>query len=148
MPRAREVFFLIGKGGAVLWSDASDSPSALPDSRARWEAIWERRAELEELSHSHPNGPLAFSQEDETTMSALESALGCALRFSVVAPAGVIVREGARTFTLDDEPWWADLLRRASGMEARAAASAAGARDVQPSTAAPADSEAPPNQEE
>ena len=29
-----------GKGGAVLWADASDSPAALPDSRSRWEAIW------------------------------------------------------------------------------------------------------------
>lgn len=74
---AREVFFLIGRGGALIWSDASTSPSALPDSRRRWEAIWENRAELEELAHSHPNGPLAFSSEDETTMQALEGALGC-----------------------------------------------------------------------
>lgn len=115
---AREVFLLIGRGGALLFGDASTSPSALPDSRRRWEAIWQHRAELEELAHSHPQGPLAFSSEDETTMKALESALGRALCFSVVSPEGMIRRErGATTrVAADDEPWWAALLRLASGM--------------------------------
>lgn len=119
--RSREVFFLIGRGGALLWSDASDSPSALPDSRQRWEAIWDNRAELEELAHSHPYGPLAFSSEDETTMKALESALGRELCFSVVSPDGMIRREdGATTrITNEDEPWWTALLRLASGMQPR-----------------------------
>lgn len=115
---AREVFFLIGRGGALLWSDASDSPAALPDSRARWQAIWAHRAELEELAHSHPAGPLAFSQEDETTMAALESALGKQLRFSVVAPSGMLVRADGADTRLGREPWWASLLRLASGMGA------------------------------
>ena len=43
MSDKREVFFIIGRGGAVMWSDASDSPTAMPDSRTRWEAIWSRR---------------------------------------------------------------------------------------------------------
>ena len=47
----REVCFLIGKGGAILWADASNSPAALPDSRARWEAIWTHRDELEVIAH-------------------------------------------------------------------------------------------------
>ena len=113
----REVCFLIGRGGAVLWADASTSPSAMPDSRERWQAIWDRREELEEIAHSHPHGPAAFSAEDETTMAALLDALDRPLRFSVVAPAAVIVRDGDRTFTLDDEPWWARLIRLASGMK-------------------------------
>ena len=45
----REVFFLIGHGDAILWSDASSSPVALPDSRARWEAIWRHREALSEI---------------------------------------------------------------------------------------------------
>lgn len=116
---AREVFFLIGRGGGLLYCDASDSPSALPDSRRRWEAIWESRAELDELAHSHPHGPLAFSSEDESTMKALESALGKELCFSVVTPTGMIRREGGATSRVqrDDEPWWTALLRLASGME-------------------------------
>ncbi len=114
---AREVCFLIGEGGAILWADASDSPMALPDSRARWEAIWSRRAQLVEIAHSHPHGPAAFSREDQTTMEALDSALGRAVRFSVVAPRVTIAREGERTVEVIPEPWWAALLRLASGMK-------------------------------
>ena len=116
---ASEVFFLIGRNGALLFCDVSTSPSALPDSRRRWEAIWEHRAELEELCHSHPHGPLAFSGEDETTMIALTSALGKELAFSVVAPTGMIRRMGVKVARIEreDEPWWAALLRAASGME-------------------------------
>ena len=119
---SREVFFIVGKGGAVLWCDASDSPVAIPDSRARWEAIWRLRDELEELAHSHPVGPRAFSHEDETTMEALVSALGKRVRFSVVAPDGMILRgqSGAdERVEAQDEPWWAALLRLASGMSGR-----------------------------
>ena len=108
--------FLIGRGGAILWSDASPSPIALPDSRARWEAIWQSRTELEEIAHSHPVGPMAFSSEDETTMEALVSALGRPIRFSVVAPAGMIARQEGRDERVREEPWWAALLRLASGM--------------------------------
>ena len=80
--------------------------------------IWDHREHLEELSHSHPNGPLAFSKEDETTMQALETALGKELRFSVVAPAGVIAKQGNEVTPVDPEPWWANLMRLASGMSA------------------------------
>ena len=110
--------FLIGRGGAVLWADLSSSPVALPDSRARWEAIWRLREELEEIAHSHPVGPLAFSHEDDTTMEALDQALGRRLRFSVVAPRGMVARtaDGERML-VDDEPFWAELLRSVSRME-------------------------------
>ena len=112
----REVCFLIGRGGAVLWCDASSSALALPDSRARWEAIWRHRDELEEISHSHPSGPRCFSSEDETTMQALASALGRSVRFSVVAPGGVVARIDGRDEPVAPEPWWAGLMRLASGM--------------------------------
>ena len=117
----REVCLLIGRGNAVLWSDASASPVALPDSRTRWEAIWQHRHELEEIAHSHPIGPLAFSSEDESTMKALCGALGRALRFVVVAPRGSVARAGSdgadQILPLRDEPWWTGLLRLASGMQ-------------------------------
>jgi hypothetical protein len=112
----REVCLLIGRGGEVLWSDESDSPFLLPDSRARWEAIWNLRGELEEVAHSHPEGPLGFSAEDETTMAALTSALGRPLRFSVVAPGGVVARVDGRDLLLSEEPGGAEPLRRVSGM--------------------------------
>lgn len=112
----REVCFLIGEGDVVLWSDASDSPLALPDSRARWEAIWSRRDVLVEITHSHPVGPLGFSEEDRTTMQALRSALGRPLRFSVVAPDGMVADAGEGELRVEVEPWWALLLRLSSGM--------------------------------
>lgn len=132
----REVCFLIGKGGAILWADASDSPASLPDSRVRWEAIWSNREHIEVIAHSHPVGPAAFSAEDNSTMEALDSALGKVMRYMVVAPrvtiarvgvagprsdaeggAESIAREGAtKTEHVVPEPWWAALLRLASGM--------------------------------
>ncbi len=113
----REVCFLVGEGGEVLWSDAGQSPLALDDSRARWDAIWGLRERLVEIAHSHPLGPLAFSQEDETTMAALTAALGRAPRFSVVSPRGMIARVDGADVKIENEPAWADRLRRESGME-------------------------------
>jgi hypothetical protein len=115
----REVCFLIGAGHQVLWSDAGQSPVALPDSRARWEAIWQLRGSLVEIAHSHPVGPLAFSSEDETTMAALVAALGRAPRFSVVAPSGMLARSDGQDRIVTDEPPWAGSLRRESGMKER-----------------------------
>lgn len=123
-----EVCFLIGRGGAVLWADGWHSPVRIPDSRARWDAIWQHRAELEVIAHSHPVGPLGFSAEDERTMEALRQALGALTpAFAVVAPRGTVLRGAdGKEFHLSpgqppepsDEPWWAALLRAASGMHA------------------------------
>ena len=111
-----EVCMLIGHDGEVLWCDESNSPARMPDSRSRWQAIWRLRDVLEEVAHSHPDGPLGFSTEDESTMSALTSALGKPLRFSVVAPEGMVSRQGDRDVLVVDEPWWAEALRSASGI--------------------------------
>jgi hypothetical protein len=111
----REVCFLIGEHEQLLWSDVG-SVAALPDSPARWQAIWQLRDQLVEIAHSHPLGPLAFSAEDETTMAALTAALGRALRFSVVAPSGMVARVDGCDVRVADEPKWADDLRRQSRM--------------------------------
>ena len=117
MTALREVCLLISKSGAILWSDVGPSAAALPDSRERWEAIWKYRQELAEVAHSHPIGPRGFSLEDETTIAALDAALGRALRFSVLAPDGLVVRDEGKVFLWDERPWWAGLLQRASGMD-------------------------------
>ncbi|MCP3064084.1 Mov34/MPN/PAD-1 family protein [Myxococcus sp. K38C18041901] len=112
-----EVCLLIGQDEEVLWCEASESPVLLPDSRARWEAIWYWREELVEVAHSHPEGPLGFSEEDETTMTALTEALGRAPRFSVVAPGGMVARVEGRDVWVSEEPWWTGPLREISGMQ-------------------------------
>ncbi len=118
----REVCFLIGEGDVVLWSDASRSPTALPDSRARWQAIWTRRDRIVEIAHTHPLGGAAFSAEDETTMAALDAALGRRLRYVVVTPTAMIRRapapcdEQPDDAVVEAEPWWTDLIRSASGL--------------------------------
>jgi hypothetical protein len=118
--KAREVCFLIGHDDTVLWSDASDSPVALPDTRERWEAIWSRRDAIVEIAHTHPLGGAAFSIEDETTMVALDSALGRNLTYSVVTPQKMIRRihstEAFTDSTVEAEPWWTALIRVASGV--------------------------------
>lgn len=118
----QEVCFLIGREDVVLWSDAGGSPVALPDSRARWLAIWRfaQSGDLVEIAHSHPRGGAWFSSVDESTMRGLQRALGKQLRFSVITPTTMLVREAGETHSghmlpRSDEPWWADLLRRASG---------------------------------
>jgi hypothetical protein len=113
----REVCLLVGKDGSILWSDASATPLALPDRRERWEAIWSRRDALELIVHSHPFGPRAFSHEDETTMQALDAALGRPLKYAVLAPEGLYVRDSGRDFESDDRLWWTTLLALASGMK-------------------------------
>ena len=80
---AREVCFLIGRRRRDPVGRRVRQPGRrCRDSRARWEAIWELRDELEEIAHWHPVGPSAFSAEDESTMAALDSALGQAVRYS------------------------------------------------------------------
>lgn len=69
------------------------------------------------IAHSHPNGPAAFSAEDLSTMAALDSALGKLVRYIVVAPHVTIARRGDSTDEVIPEPWWAALLRLASGMQ-------------------------------
>lgn len=115
-----EVCFLIGAKDSILWADQSQSPVALPDSRQRWNAIWRHREELIEIAHSHPLGPPTFSGEDRTTMEALDLALGRPLRYSVVSLEGMIRsnEQGGERFERA-EPWWASLLRAASGMNAK-----------------------------
>ncbi len=116
--RKREVCFLLDEDGAILWSDASQSPVALPDSRARWEAIWRVRERLAEIAHTHPVGPASFSTEDETTMDALDAALGRTLIYSVVTPDTMIRRhtKDGPVHRVEHEPWWTPLIRAASGL--------------------------------
>jgi len=112
-----EVCFLLADDGTVLWTDRSTSPMTLPDSRARWQAIWRYRKRLAEIAHSHPNGLLAFSAEDETTMTAIDAALGRPLRYAAVTAEAMVRRHPDGATGLErEEPSWAAALRDASDL--------------------------------
>ena len=113
--RCEYVMFLDGDEN-VLRTEEGASAHAVHDSRSRWEWIWENRERIFEIAHSHPLGPLAFSEEDETTMQAIQSGLGKPLVFSVVAPEGLLRRVGGKDERVADEPSWATTLRTLSGM--------------------------------
>ena len=55
---------------------------------------------------------------DETTMDALDAALGRALVYSVVTPATMIRRQtkDGPVHRVENEPWWTPLIRAASGL--------------------------------
>jgi len=112
----REVCFLIGEGDVLLYADYSESPTALPDAQKRWQEIWDNRHQLIEIAHSHPLGGSNFSQEDETTMAALDLALGKSVCYSVVSPDEMRLRDGNKETIVEQEPWWANLMRVASGI--------------------------------
>lgn len=116
-PRPCEFVMLLDARGEILHTEEGANAHAVRDSRSRWQRIWELRAELFEIAHSHPVGPLAFSAEDETTMEAIESGLGREVVFSVVAPGGMLRRVGGQDVPVSDEPSWASVLRTLSGMD-------------------------------
>jgi hypothetical protein len=113
-----EVCALVSVDGEVLWWDRSGGPAALPDSRSRWEAIWRYRDVLAEIAHTHPGGLLAFSDEDTTTMAAIDEGLGRPLCYAVVTADRMLRRtpDGA-VRVVSDEPAWVAPLRAASGLD-------------------------------
>jgi proteasome lid subunit RPN8/RPN11 len=115
-PEPCEHLFLIDRDGVVIHRERGASAHELRDSRTRWEQIWSHRESIFEIAHSHPEGPLAFSAEDESTMEALTAALGFSLVFSVVAPTGMLRRIDGEDVHVGEEPPWAAELRRLSGM--------------------------------
>jgi hypothetical protein len=109
-----EVCFLVGADETVLWSDRGTA-GALPDSTERWQAIWRHRDELAVIAHTHPGGLLAFSEEDRTTMAAIDDALGRSMRYAVVTDRAVLYRDPDGSVRVAaQEPGWAPLLRAAS----------------------------------
>lgn len=75
----REHAFVIGTAGAILHRHAPPDRTAvsLPDSRDLWLILWDHRAELAGVAHTHPGGGHPSpSREDLTTFAAVEAGLG------------------------------------------------------------------------
>lgn len=92
----------------------SGSASRIPDARERWEIIWRHRCEITEIVHSHPGGFLDFSQEDLTTMQAVEAGTGRLYTWSIVTRTGFLSRKGRRDTHREDVPWWLPFMRALS----------------------------------
>ncbi len=95
------------------------SATGIPDARERWESIWQHRDEITEIAHSHPGRFLDFSQEDLTTMEAVEAGTGKAFTWSVITSDGLLSRKGGKAHQREDSPWWLELMRKLSYGEAR-----------------------------
>ena len=69
----------------IYWHEPADrSISALPDSRILWNHIWDNRNRILGFAHSHPLGIIYPSQEDITTFSAIEIAIGKRLLWPIL----------------------------------------------------------------
>lgn len=82
-----ETRMVFDRDGMVLtWPhDPNRSQTYLPDSHSLWEFLWEHRAELGGVAHTHPwDGPARPSRTDVTTFSAIERGLGVRLRWPIV----------------------------------------------------------------
>lgn len=78
-----EAAVLIAKDGSVIyWHLPPDRRSAgcLTNAQVLWELIWENRANVAGIAHSHPgSGMPGPSAEDLATFSVVERLLGCRL---------------------------------------------------------------------
>lgn len=90
------------------------SQTRIPDERERWEIIWNHRNEITEIVHSHPGEFLNFSQEDLTTMQAVEAGTGKSFVWSIVTKHGFLSRKDGQDTRREDKPWWLDLMRELS----------------------------------
>jgi hypothetical protein len=90
------------------------SATKIPDSRDRWKVIWQHRHEITEIAHSHPGEFLDFSEEDLTTMQAVEAGTGKALVWSLVTAQGFLSRRDGQQAHREDSPWWLALMRTLS----------------------------------
>jgi proteasome lid subunit RPN8/RPN11 len=95
------------------------SATRVPDSRERWDVIWQYRDEITEIAHSHPGEFLDFSHEDITTMEAVEAGTGRQFTWSIVTKKGFLSRKDNHNIRREEAPWWLRLLRALSYGEAR-----------------------------
>ena len=94
----------------------------IPDDVALWDVLWQNRARLIGVAHTHPgSGTPVPSGTDLTTFAAIERALGRPLTWWVVnaTEAGIVTAFNQRSFTFTVVPTqpWMDELRRRSYVE-------------------------------
>ena len=86
----------------------------IPDERERWEVIWNHRNEITEIAHSHPGDFLDFSQEDLTTMQAIEAGTAKSFVWSIITKHEFLSQKEGQDIQREDKPWWLELIRELS----------------------------------
>lgn len=78
-------------GAPILWHlPPGRTQTSIPDSAALWMTIWDNRAIVGGLAHTHPwNGPAVPSYTDIRTFGAIEKALGKRLVWPIVTLSDV-----------------------------------------------------------
>lgn len=72
-------------GKPLFWPQLQGTGASIPDSRSLWEVIWEKRAVMGGIAHTHPwTGRPAPSGTDLTTFAAIELGLGTRLVWPIV----------------------------------------------------------------
>jgi len=102
-----EVALVFDHDGCTLaWHDPSGRTGiSIPDTKSHWDILWEHRERLGGVAHTHPwNGDAWYSQEDVTTWSANERALGRRLLWPVVTFTDVQVFEWVGPGKFDYKP--------------------------------------------
>ena len=94
----------------------------IPDDVALWDVLWQNRARLVGVAHTHPGGGTpAPSGTDLTTFAAVERALGRSLTWWIInATAGIVLMPDSPRFTFTAAPtqsWMAELWRRSHADE-------------------------------
>lgn len=88
----------------------------IPDDVALWDVLWQNRARLVGVAHTHPGGGVpAPSGTDLATFAAVERALGRPLLWWIVnaTAASVTVLNPSVTFTITPtQSWMVELWRR------------------------------------
>ena len=77
-----ETAVVLGRGWRPLYYHAPHGRTggSLPDSHVLWSFLWEHRADIVGVAHSHPGGGVPSpSGTDVTTFSAIERGLGVRL---------------------------------------------------------------------
>jgi len=108
----REVCFILA--GEKILRVSFGTQTRIPDEPERWDVIWEHRFEITEIAHSHPGEFLDFSNEDLTTIEAVEAGTGKRFVWSIVTKTGFLSREEGKGSRREDAPWWLEFLRRLS----------------------------------
>ena len=101
---------------------AGRTGTSIPDSRELWDVLWTNRERIAGFAHTHPgHGVPGPSNEDVTTFSAVELALGRRLAWWIASADRVAVvrwigpgNYDYGTEPLETDPSWVDELRRRS----------------------------------